>query len=396
MKIFFLAGQFYPKIAGSATATYLIAKELARREHEVTVAVGEESRDLLTNVKLSFNIKHINSYDAFATGKAGFREATTEIYSILKNSSFDLVHVFSYMQMLLFSLIRDLFDFPVVFTFWNTPYKLERAVGFYENSELDLQLARSIIGAKKYNRIILGSRCYYNSALSLGADPNITDFSYHGVDINEFNNDLKNSFKVDLGIYFGKKLKPSDVLITLPGRIVPRKGMLEAIQALAVVNEARPSKLLLTGMAESYSTEFSQAVLHEATKLGIKEKILIPNRIIPRNHLPAIYKRSDIVITPSYYEGLCFTAIEALVAARPLVATSVPGLNEVVKDGENCLLVPPRNSQRLAESILKLLNNKNLASRLALAGPESVKKFDIKNFVDFLEATYAPLVRSEV
>ena len=396
MKIFILAGQFYPKIVGSGTATYLIAKELARRGHTVTVAVDKESKKLLLDTELSFNLEFINSYKEFATGKAGFREATSQIYSILKKSSFDIVHVYSYMQMLLLSLIRDMFDFPVVFTFWNTPYKLERAVGFYENSELDLQLARSIIEARKYNKMVLGSLCNYDSALSLGADPNITDYSYHGIDIGEFRNNLKKSTKVDLGTYLGKNLKANDTLITLPGRVIPRKGIIEAIDALVVVNKVCPSKLFLTGMIKPYSSEFADIVLDRAAKLGIKEKILVPRRFIPRDDLPAVYKRSDIVITPSYYEGLGLTAIEALVAARPLVATSVPGLNEIGKDGINCLLVPPRDSKSLAKAILKLLMDKKLSARLASAGPESVNKFDMKSFVDFLEITYSDLKGNKV
>lgn len=395
MRILFIAGQFYPKIVGSGTVTYFIAKHLAHRGHDITVAADDESRDLLKDTELSFSLKFIESYKEFATGKAGFREVTEQIYSLLKKSNFDIIHVFSYMQMLLFALIRDLFNIPVVFSFWNTPYKMERAVGFYNNSDLDIQLARSIIGAKKYDRMILGSQCSYNSALSLGADPNITDFTYYGIDIDEFYKDLENSSKVDLGIYFGKKLKPNDILITLPGRITPRKGILEAIQALSIVNKAVPSKLLLTGLVEAYDKEFSSLIKAEVNKLGLKERLLVPYKFIPRNHLPAVYKRSDIVIAPSYYEGLGLAAIEALVAARPLITTSVPGLNEIARDGKNSLMVPPRDSSSLAKAILRLLKDKKLARQLAKAGPSSVKKFDIGLFVGFLEKSYNNLLRNK-
>lgn len=190
-KIILLAGSFYPKISGSATATYLIAKDLSKRGHDITVVVDEGNKQLLKNEDLPFNVEYINSYIDFALGNVGFRDVTIQLHNLLKKSNFDILHTFSYMPMFLFSLMRDLYEFPVIFTFWNTPYKKQRAFGLYKEPELDLQLAKNIIQMQKYDKLILGSKCSYESALFLGADPKITNFTYHGIDIDEFNTDLK-------------------------------------------------------------------------------------------------------------------------------------------------------------------------------------------------------------
>jgi glycosyltransferase involved in cell wall biosynthesis len=141
-------------------------------------------------------------------------------------------------------------------------------------------------------------------------------------------------------------------------------------------------------MTEPYTPEFASEVKQIIKQLDLSEYILVPNKTIHRTHMPRIYQRSNIVITPSYYEGLGFTAVEALAAARPLVATDVPGLDEVCINNSNCLTVPPQDSQELANAINKLLNDETLANRLAQAAPASIQKFNMRNFVDFLETAY--------
>lgn len=392
MKILIIAGKFYPMIVGSGMATYFVANEMANRGHDVTVVIDREYSELLKNKELPFKIQYASDYTSFMMGEKSFHRATEDIYLGLRRSNFDVIHVFNYLPMLLFSMIRGLFDAPVFFTFWNTPYKSERAIGFYDDSNLDIELARTIIGLNKWDGLILGSRCSYESALFLGASHERTHFKYHGIDLGQFNKDLDAYSADDLGVYFGSQLNGDDILITLPGRITERKGIVEALHALRIVRKRVPAKLLLTGMSEPYSTEFSKIILETAKKLKVSDKIIIPLNTIPRHLMPALYKRSDIVITPSYYEGLGFTAIEALAAARPLVVTKVPGLNEVGINYKNCLTVPPRDKKRLAEAILELINNPHLASSLAHAGPDSIKKFDMKIFVDFVIDKYSELI----
>jgi len=392
MKILIIAGKFYPMIVGSGTATYLVATELAKRGHDVTVVVDKEYRTLLKNEKLLFKIIYISGYTLYMTGKGDFRSPTSELYLKISKLNFDIIHVFNYLPMLLFSFMRDIFKSPVIFTFWNTPYKSERTIGFYNNSILDIQLAKNIINLKKYDKMILGSLCSYKSALMLGADPKRTHFKYHGIDIDKFNKDLKNYSINELDNYFDDSIQLTDTIIALPGRITERKGIIEALYAIKEVNLYQHVKLLLTGMSDPYSKNFANIIRKTANDLQITNNILIPNKNIPRKLMPIVYKRSNIVITPSYYEGLGFTAIEALAAGRPLICTDVPGLNEVGINRKNCLMIPPRNSKKLAKTIVRLLNDDVLTQKISDNGPKSIKKFDMKKFVYFVEKTYVTFI----
>ena len=146
MKILLLAGQFYPDLAGSGIATHMIANKLAQRGYDVTVCVDVSNSYLRTvNGSPCFKNKFINNYKAFMTGQSSFQNPTKEIYNVIKEGNYDVIHVFSYLPMLLLTQIKKLVKPPIIFTFWNAPDMGRRSIGFYESSKLDLQLAGYII-----------------------------------------------------------------------------------------------------------------------------------------------------------------------------------------------------------------------------------------------------------
>jgi glycosyltransferase involved in cell wall biosynthesis len=76
--------------------------------------------------------------------------------------------------------------------------------------------------------------------------------------------------------------------------------------------------------------------------------------------MAAIYSTAHVVCLPSYREGLPKVLIEAAACGKPIVTTDVPGCREVVRDGDNGLLVPVRDSKSLADAILRLIENNEL------------------------------------
>jgi len=84
-----------------------------------------------------------------------------------------------------------------------------------------------------------------------------------------------------------------------------------------------------------------------------------------RDDVPDLLASFDVFAFPSLYEGLCVAVIEAQAAGVPVVATPVGGIRETVVDGETGLLVPPRDPRALAAAIRRLLDDRELARRLA-------------------------------
>lgn len=93
--------------------------------------------------------------------------------------------------------------------------------------------------------------------------------------------------------------------------------------------------------------------------------------------MAALFETTDIMVLPSYREGLPRGLIEAAAAAIPIVTTDAPGCREVVDDGVNGYLVPVRDAVSLANAIRKLINNPELAIKMGIAGREkAIAEFD--------------------
>jgi glycosyltransferase involved in cell wall biosynthesis len=86
-----------------------------------------------------------------------------------------------------------------------------------------------------------------------------------------------------------------------------------------------------------------------------------------RKDIPNVMASSDVIVCASSYESFCRAVFEALALGRPVVATSVGGLPEIVSDGETGILVPPGDAEAMAAAILRLLGDRELAHRLGVA-----------------------------
>jgi len=127
-------------------------------------------------------------------------------------------------------------------------------------------------------------------------------------------------------------------------------------------------RLALVGEGEEEA-----ALRAQAQRLGLSENVDFVGAVAPGDLAPH-YLAADVVVLPSRREGLGLVLVEALFCRRPVIATRVGGIPDVVADGETGLLVPPENPHALAEAIARLLNAPALAARLAAAGHEYVRQ----------------------
>ena len=112
-----------------------------------------------------------------------------------------------------------------------------------------------------------------------------------------------------------------------------------------------------------------------------------------RKDIPRIIASLDLLVLTSEKEHFGRVLIEAMACAKPVVATNAGGVPEIVKDGETGILVPPKDSSAMAEAIITLLQDKERARRMGLAGRERVEKmFDIKENARKTEEIYKNLL----
>jgi glycosyltransferase involved in cell wall biosynthesis len=108
--------------------------------------------------------------------------------------------------------------------------------------------------------------------------------------------------------------------------------------------------------------------------------------------LAAFFKKAEMVIVPSWYEGLGLAAIEAQYLGVPLAVSDTTGLNEVVEDGKNGLTFEPRNSQSLANAMIKILRNEVDVPSMVRAAKKTVRVFSLDRHIVDLESAYKELI----
>lgn len=153
--------------------------------------------------------------------------------------------------------------------------------------------------------------------------------------------------------------EPDEDSILFIGRLVYRKGLHVLIEAFSRIADNRDATLYVAGGGYM---EIPSKILAKAYGVDDKVKFL---GVVPESEKPKIYGKAKIVVVPSLFnESFGITALEAMASGRPLIATKVGGLEELVKHGKTGILVNPGSPDELADAIEMLLDDKNLRSRL--------------------------------
>jgi glycosyltransferase involved in cell wall biosynthesis len=106
----------------------------------------------------------------------------------------------------------------------------------------------------------------------------------------------------------------------------------------------------------------------------------------------ALMHACDVVVIPSRFEGFGMVALEAMAASRPIVATSVDALREVIADGETGLLVPVGDAGALARAVTHLLQSRALAEDMGRAGRQRLlDRFSLDRMIEATLAVYRRL-----
>ena len=175
-------------------------------------------------------------------------------------------------------------------------------------------------------------------------------------------------------------VRKEEAIILLPARLIPDKGAVTAVEALAKVIDVdlpvRP-RLILMSTPNSIDFHGEKVGFREDVNLLVK-KLALDDRVdflrADVDAMPGFYRRARVVICPSRFaEPMGLAALEAMCSARPVIATDVGGLAEGIgRDGSSGFLVPPDDSDALAEHIVELLRSPALARSVGNAARKRV------------------------
>lgn len=175
---------------------------------------------------------------------------------------------------------------------------------------------------------------------------------------------------VDVDLYAPAAEPPDPPVVTLVARMLWDKGIGDFVEAARRLRtDGVSASFRLVGAPDPQNP----ATISEAQLCAWHEEGVI-EWLGQRDDIPAVLAQSHIACLPSYREGLPKSLLEAMAAGLPIVATDVPGCREVIKHGVSGLLVPPRDSARLATALRQLIEDRALRRRFGLAGRQRAER----------------------
>jgi len=171
---------------------------------------------------------------------------------------------------------------------------------------------------------------------------------------------------VDMNEFAVTPYPDSVPLVLLSSRMLRDKGVQEFVDAARVLKEEGvQARFVLAGDEEAGNPS---TITQEQLQAWHESKIV--EWWGHCENMPHVIAQAHIVCLPSYREGVPKALIEAAACGRPIVTTDVPGCREIVRHGENGLLVPVRDAVALAEALRKLIANPDLRQQMGERGRE--------------------------
>lgn len=315
----------------------------------------------------------VPTFSLETTRRTGYLRALTRLVSHLKSSGTRLVHAHCFDPTVLGLLAARRARIPFVFTRHHSDHNIR--LGKVWHTRVDAWCARNadaVIAVSEATRTILveaeGIPAERVSVVSNGieamARPTEAEVSTCRAEL-------------ELG---------QEPILLILARLHEEKGLCYLLDALPqVIAVAGPVRVLLAGEGAH------RGVLEERVRaLGLQGTVRFLGR---RKDVATLMELATIVVVPSLAESFGFVPLEAMGLGRPVVATRVGGIPEVVCDGETGLLVPPANAQALADAISRLLRDPGLAASLGKAGPARAAKFSFAEMMTGYEAVYQRVLR---
>ena len=213
---------------------------------------------------------------------------------------------------------------------------------------------------------------------------------HKGIDTQKFSPDVIDSID---------RSNDDTIRIGTAATLTERKGHLEAIEAVGKIVAQFPEQdiryMIAGGMYREEHREYKQRLDKRISELGLGDVVEFVGWVDP-DDMPAYYASLDIFILASEGEGIPGAVREALAMECAVVATDVGGTSEAVIDGETGYLVPPNDSDAIAEAIASLLHSPESRHEMGVHGRNHiVNDFSVDSYINDYEQFLSRVAKSE-
>ena len=175
----------------------------------------------------------------------------------------------------------------------------------------------------------------------------------NGIDTESFKRD------VSVDLYRKQFVKPGDKLVFFVGRLVYEKGVQTVIEAMTLVINKIPNVTFVVAGSGPHMNQLKSLV----DTFDLQEKVKFTGHI-DTDALSAFYKSADLTVVPSLYEPFGMVVLESMAMGTPTIVADTGGLSEIVVHEETGLKFEPGDPESLADAMLRILTDKELAERL--------------------------------
>lgn len=376
MKIAMLVPYFFPHFGGTEKYVKDLSVELASRGHEVTVIsnnvpkeAGAPSQERMDGITVK-RLKAMN----FVYLPVSFE------FNLKMLDGFDLIHThcpsFGFTR-----AVRDRLKVPHVVTYHcdttmsekflgiKMPKAVIRAVEFLTN-----QYAKMVL--PKVDAIITTTESYASTS------PVMKHFPHHAIPIG-IHYEIFDKSRASQGITEEKRDRKKVLFL---GRLAANKGIDYLVHAIPLVlKEVPDAKFVICGEGEE--KPHVEAYIDE---VGVRDHIEFRGKV-NLDEMVELYSTSAMFVFPSInrLEAFGIVQLESMACYTPVIASNIPGVNNVMDEGQNGLLVEPRDPAALAAAIVKILKDPELAKKMGAHGRQLVEqKYNWKAIGDRIEAVY--------
>lgn len=378
-----ITASFHPVIGGAETYAYAISSALRNRGHEVVVVTDQpDTTHPVTGDPPGVRIHRLTGYRArLADPSKIFWEQMAhgllpEIAAIADESHPQIVLTNSLDTAVLGKTVALDRGIPWVST------SHEQAPEHEPMGPGRLRLVHEVLAP---DLVLAGSNFYAARARAHGARCSVV---YHGIDTDRFRpGPARDVTRRRYGV------TDHETLIVCSGRLKERKGIREAIEAVAALRAQVPDlRLLVVGGVSSASLEYAEALEGRIRHPDLIGAVQI-DRSVSYDAMPAVLAAADVVAQPSLEEGLGLAVLEAMSTQRPVVTTDIPGIREILTADGIAEVVAPRDVAGLTAALQRILENPESAAAMARrARNHVVNAFSWLRMAEQTEALFAKLV----
>ena len=367
MKILMLTWEYPPRVVGGiARVVYDISRTLLKDGHDVTVVTYREGDTPYFEDDKGVKVYRVDNYMINPNNfidwimQLNFN-MVAKVNEIMKEQGeFDVIHAHDWLVAYAAKTLKNSYNIPIVSTIHAT--EAGRNSGIHDDTQRYINDTEWLLTYEATEVIV-------NSNYMKGHVQGLFGLPFDKISVIPNGINLNNFTGIDRDYDFRRRFAmDNEKIILYVGRLVYEKGVQHLISAMPkILENYHDSKLVIAGKGGMIDELKSQV-----ESMGLSNKVYFTG-YLNQKEVQKMYKCADVAVFPSTYEPFGIVALEAMLAGIPTVVSDIGGLNEIVEHGVNGMKSYTGNPNSIADSVLSLLFDPQLAMNVTKNAKNKVK-----------------------